>query len=393
MFRSLHDFNFSNKRVLVRCDFNVPVKDGKVLDDFRIRRALPTINYLKEVGAKVILLSHLGRPWDIKSKRRRKKKYSLEPICERLKELLQGNIEFSEEIIGEEAQKKTQKMEEGDILLLENLRFEKGEEENNQEFAKALAELGEYFVEEAFSVCHRAHASVVSLPKILPNFAGFGLEKEVGVLSQISQNPQRPLVGIIGGAKIESKIKVIKKFLETADHLLLGGKIANVLLTIKGICVSKPLPEDKSIVERIQKLRLTNPKLHLPIDALVSFEKDREDHIRETGPANLRKEEEIFDIGKETIKTFGSIIKQAKTIFWSGPLGLAEHEKFSRGTKAIAEIIGHNQSAFKVVGGGDTIAILQGFGLLDRFSYIATGGGAMLAFLASDRMPGLEALQ
>lgn len=392
MFRSLKDFNFHNKRVLVRCDFNAPIKNGKVSDDFRIQRALPIINYLKEAGAKIILLSHLGRPWDVKSKGERIKKYTLKPVQQKLEELLKEEIGFSKKIVGRGAEKAAQRVKNGKILLLENLRFEKGEEKNDKEFAKSLAELGNCFIEEAFSVCHRVHASIAALPKLLPCFVGLELEKEIEVLSGISQNPARPLVGIIGGVKIASKIKVIKECLETADHLLIGGRIANIILRVKGICIGKPWPEEP-IVKEIKKLSLTDPKLHLPIDALASPDQTGEIYIRETGPGSVRKEESIFDIGRETIQTFGDIIKSAKTIFWSGPLGLAENEKFNSGTKEIGRIIVRNHAAFKVVGGGDTIAILKEFNLLDKFSYVSTGGSAMLALLAREKLPGIEALK
>lgn len=383
---SLQSANLQNKRALVRCDFNVPIKDGRILDDFKIQRILPTLGLLKRKRAKIILLSHLGRP------DKENQKYSLRPVAARLEELLREEVKFSNKCIGRKAKKEVAKLTAGEILLLENVRFEKREESNDEKFARALSELGDVFIEEAFSVCHRTHASIVGLPRFLPHFPGPELEREVKVLSRISQNPERPLVVILGGVKVPSKIKVIKRFLQTADHLLIGGKIANVILRVKGISVGKPWPEEP-VVEEIQKLNLTDPKMHLPIDALASPDGTGEVYVRETGPGKVRKEEEILDIGKETVEKFGDIIESAKTIFWSGPLGLAENERFSKGTKGVAEAVIRNYLAFKVVGGGDTVAILRKFDLLDKFSFVSAGGGAMLAFLAGERLPGIEALK
>jgi len=390
---SIRDYNFQGKRVLLRCDFNVPIKNGEILDDFRIKRTLPTISYLKKQGAKIILLSHLGRPQKFSaSGKSLLQEFSLAPIAKKLEELLKEKVKFSKKIVGWRVKKEVKKLKVGEILLLENLRFEKGEEENDEKFAKALAELGDVYVSEAFSVCHRSHASIVSLPKLLPHFAGFELEKEIEVLSQVIQNPPSPLVVIIGGVKIDTKIKIIEKFLEIADHLLFGGQIANVILRIKGICVGKPWPKEE-IVEKLKEIELTNPKIHLPVDVLASPDENGEIYIRETGPGSVRTDEEIFDIGKETIQSFGEIIKSAKSVFWSGPLGLFENDKFAKGTKEIGEIIAKNYEAFKVAGGGDTILALKKFDLLDKFSFVSTGGGAMLAFLAGEKLPGIEALE
>lgn len=392
MFKTLKDFNFQNKRVLVRCDFNVPMKNGEILDDFKIKTALLTITHLKRVGAKVILMSHLGRPLQIKNKRKRLKKFTLKSVRQRLEHLLKEKVRFSKDITGKRVRKEIEKMKPGNILLLENLRFEKGEQENSTSFAKSLAELGEVYVNDAFPSCHRNHVSIAGLPKLLPHFAGANLEKEIEVLSRISQNPEPPLVVIIGGVKIASKIKVIEKFLKDADHLIFGGKIANIILRVKGICPGKPWPAEE-IVKKIERLNLTDPKIHLPVDVVVSPDELGETYIRETGPGNVRKEESIFDVGEETIQAFGEIIKGAQTVFWSGTLGLVENENFSKGTKEIAQLIVRNHGAFKVVGGGDTIAFLRKINLLDRFSFVSTGGGAMLSFLAGEKLPGIEALK
>lgn len=388
----LKDSNLQAKRVLVRCDFNVPIKNGEVLDDFKIQRTLETISFLKKAGAKIILTSHLGSPLKTETKKQRLKKFSLKPVQKKLQDLLKEKIRFSKECIKRKAKKEIKRLKNSQILILENLRFEKGEKENNEKFAKELAKLGDVYVNEAFSTCHRNHASIVFLPKLLPHFIGLNFEKEIEVLSRVSQNPKHPLVVIIGGVKIASKIGVIKKFLEVCDHLLLGGKIVNNILTVKGISIGKPWPEEK-VVEIIKKINLTDPKVHLPIDVLVSPDISGEVYIRNTGPGSVRKDEGIFDIGIETINTFSEIIKQAQTIFWSGPLGVFENERFEKGTQEIAKIIGESKNAFTVAGGGDTVRALKKFNLLDNFSFVSTGGSAMLAFLTGEKLPGIEALR
>ncbi len=389
---SLKNSNLQAKRVLVRCDFNVPIKNGKVLDDFKIQRTLETISFLKKAGAKIILTSHLGSPLKTERKKQRLKEFSLKPVQKKLQDLLKEKIRFSKRCIKRKAKKEIKRLKNGQILILENLRFEKGEKENNEKFAKELAKLGDVYINEAFSTCHRNHASIVFLPKLLPHFVGLNFEKEIEVLSRISQNPKHPLVVIIGGIKIASKIGVIKKFLEVCDHLLLGGKIVNNILTVKGISIGKPWPEEK-VVEIIKKINLTDPKVHLPIDVLVSPDISGEVYVRNTGPGSVRKDEGIFDIGIETINTFSEIIKQAQTIFWSGPLGVFENEKFEKGTQEIAKIIGESKDAFTVAGGGDTVRALKKFNLLDNFSFVSTGGSAMLAFLTGEKLPGIEALR
>lgn len=384
--KSLADFNFKNKKVIVRCDFNVSIKDGKVFDDFRIKEVLPTINHLTENEAKVILISHLGQPKGMESD------YSLKPVAFKLEELLGKNVKFLNDCQGNKIGKEIKKMKPGQIVLLENLRFYPGEKQNDLKFAQALAKLGDIYISEAFSVSHRNHASIATLPKLMPSGIGFLFGREIMALAKIKQNPARPLVVIIGGIKISSKIKVIERFLSRAEHVLLGGKIANIILRVKGICLGKPWPEE-DVVKIIEKLKLTDTKIHLPIDVIVSPNESGEVYIRETGPGNVRKEEGIFDIGPETIQTFKKIIEEGKTIIWSGALGMAENEKFRQGTKSIAEAIARNHQAFKVAGGGDTTKLLNQFGLSEKFSYISTGGGAMLNYLVGEKMPGIEALK
>ncbi len=384
--KTLKDFDFRDKRTIVRCDFNVPIKDKKIVDNFRIKEILPTINYLIEEKAKIILISHLDSP---KSK---DKKYSLRPIAQELKKLLGKKVRFLNDCQGREVEKQVNNMKPGEVILLENLRFYSEEEKNDISFAKSLAKLGDIYISEAFGVCHRKHASVYILPKLIPSGIGFLFGKEITSLSRIRRNPDRPFVVIIGGAKISSKIKMVEKFLPKADYILLGGKIANIILTVKGICLGRAWPE-KDIVKIVEKIKLTDSKIYLPVDVLVSPDEKTGEYIRATGPALVRKEEGIFDIGPETIEIFEKIIRQAKTIIWAGTLGLAENEKFSKGTKSIAKAISRNYDAFTIAGGGDTMKFLNQFGLADSFSYTSTGGGAMLNYLAEQEMPGIEALK
>ena len=311
MMKTLKDFNVKNKRVLVRCDFNIPLDEKEnIADDFRIKQTIPTIEYLLKNEAKVILMSHLAN------------NKSLFVIEERLEKYL-GSEEFT---------------------LLENLRFNKGEKENDDNFAKELAQLGDIYINDAFGVCNRKHASVVGVPKYLPSGAGFLLEKEIEVLSKVLKKPERPLVAIIGGNKIESKAKVIEQFLEKADYVLIGGRIAEQI-------------KDKS------------NKLYIPVDSKNGF-----------------------DIGPKTIKIFSEIIKKARTILWAGTLGKFEDSVYEQGTKKVAKLIVKNNQAFKIAGGGDTIFALTKFGLRDKFDHISTGGGAMLQFLSGEELPGLKAL-
>jgi len=383
---SIKNNSFYNSRVIVRADFNVPLESGKVADDFKIRRTIPTINLLKKKGAKIILISHLGRPQKIK----KKKLYSLKPVKKRLEELLGEKIIFSSKLKGKRLEIRTKRLKPGKIILLENLRFDKGEEKNNKKFTKKLSALGDCYVNEAFSVSHRSHASIVGLPEIMPHFAGLDFEKELDSLSKIN-NPKRPLTIIIGGAKIASKIKGIRSLLKIADHIIIGGLVADVILRVKGIRLGKPWPDEETI-ENIRKIEITNPKIHLPVDVLASPEKG-DDYVRESALGSLMKEEKICDIGEETIKTFSGILEESKTIFWAGPLGIFEDKRFSRGTREIAEVVSDQQHTFKVAGGGDTIRAIRDFGLEEKFSFISMAGSAMLRYLSGEEMPGLEALK
>jgi 3-phosphoglycerate kinase len=386
--KTIKDFDLKNKRVLVRCDFNVPQNNkGEIEDDFRIRQIIPTIEYLVKNEARVILMSHLGEPGG-----KVEESLRLNSVQKKLEDLLKKNIAKTDDCIGKQVENVAGKMKNGEILLLENLRFHKGEEENDPKFAEKLALIADIYVNDAFSVCHRAHASVSAITKFLPHRAGLLLDKEIKVLSRVLENPWRPLVAIVGGAKIETKIKTLKNLLEKSDHILIGGKIANSILLIKGIWFAGSLPS-KEAQEEVKKLNLTSPKVHLPIDVAASPNEKGDVYIRYSAPATVLKDEMALDIGPETIDIFGKIIKEAKMIIWSGPMGLFESAPFERGTKEIAEKIMRNHKAYKIIGGGDTISAIAKFGLVDKFDHISTGGGAMLAFLGGEKMPGIESLK
>ena len=341
--KTIKDFDLKNKKVLVRCDFNVPLDEkGDIETDFRISNSLETIRYLIKKGAKIILMSHLGSP-----KGKILSELRLDVIKERLDFLLNIKIKKTKKCIGKKAKEEIDKMNRGEVLLLENLRFEKGEEENNLKFAKELSSLGQTYINDAFGACHRKHASVYLLPRFLPSGAGFLLKKEVETLSSLLENSKKPLVAIVGGAKIESKAKVIDNFLNIADFVLIGGKIA--------------------FVEKLKNGSFSN----------LILAKDN----------NGGK-----DIGDDSIKEFSKIIKKAKTIVWAGPVGIFEDKRYEKGTKSLAREIVKNKKAFKVAGGGDTISAILKFGLEKGFDHLSTGGGAMLSFLGREELPGLKAL-
>lgn len=347
---TIREANLEKKIALARCDFNVPLdEEGNILDDFRIRASLPTIEFLIKRNAKIVLMSHLGNPHgDFQEKLR------LTPIAVRLIELLGREVEKEPDCVGKQVESRIRKMRAGDIILLENLRFHKGEEENDMQFVSALSRLGEVYVNDSFSVCHRMHASVVGIPKILPACAGLLLEKEVSALERIRENPRRPLGVIVGGKKVETKAAMIRHFAESADWVLVGNLIAREM-------------EEK-------KIAISNP-------AKVIFP-----------PDGIREKGETLDIGPQTIKLFSEKILRSKTIFWNGPLGKIEERRFQRGTEAIANAI-IKSGSFSVVGGGETVQFIRKIALLEKFTHVSTGGGAMLAYFAGERLPGLEALR
>lgn len=340
---TLRDFNLGSKRILVRCDFNVPLsKEGEILDDFRIRQTIPTIEYLKEKKGKIILISHLGRP-EIK-------RDSSEVVAKRLEKLLGSQVKFLKDCIGDEIEKEVGKMREGEIVLLENLRFYKEEEEGNLEFAEKLAKLGDIFIQESFGALHRSHASIVGIPEFLPSGAGFLLEKEIKVLSDLMDDPKKPLIVIIGGKKVEDKAKMVDRISEKAEWILVGNLMQ-------------------------EEIRLKN----------MSF-KDSEKIVYPVDSTEGR------DIGPETIKIFREKIKEAQTVFWNGPLGQTEKKEFTKGSEEIARAIIESR-AFSVAGGGETAEFLNKLNLAGKFNHVSTGGGALLKFLSGEKLPGLEVLK
>jgi len=381
-FKNLQDINVKNKRVLVRVDFNLSLNDdGKITDDFRIKEALPTIEYLLKKGAKIILMSHLGDP-----EGKFVEKLKMDVIQNRLLEYLDYSIVKAKDCIGKEIEDWTYEMRGGEILLLENLRFHKEEEANNIKFAKSLAKLGDIYVNEAFGVSHRKHASVVGVPKLLPSAAGFCLQKEVEELSRVLFQPKRPLVVIIGGAKVSTKIKVIEKFLEKADKLLLAGALVNTVFAARGISLGKSFIE-KNVFEIVKKLNLENPKIQLPNDFIC-----QNSEISARGINAVKENESVFDIGPKSAELFLELIREAKMIVWNGPLGLVEKQPFDRSSEVIAKGIAESR-AYSIVGGGDTVVFIRKLGLEKKFNYVSTGGGAMLDYLANETLPGIEALK
>lgn len=385
--KNIKDFDVKGKRVLVRCDLNVPLNaNGKVAEDFRIIQVLPLLKYLRSKGAKIVIISHLGDP------KGKDPKYSLRPVAERLWQLI-GGVKFINQTIGTKVEIQTNLLKEGEIAFLENLRFYEEELKNDTAFAKNLSKLGDFFIQEGFGVCHREHASVVGIPQFLISFPGFLLEKEVNVLSWVINTPERPFVSIVGGAKILTKTRVIEKLLERSDHVLVGGKIANSILTVKGICIRDQWSEeDSKLKEDIKNLNLTSPKLHLPIDGVISLSSLQENYLRVGGVGSLKKDEDIFDIGPETLEKYKSIISTAKTVIWNGPLGYFEKEEFREGTLGIMDAI-IKQDAFTLAGGGETTEIIIREGIDQKFDHLSSGGGAMLDFIANENLPGLKVLE
>ncbi len=372
--------NVMGKRVLVRCDFNIPFEsEEKMLENPRIRQAVPTIKYLLKKKAKVILLSHLSS------------QESIVPLKRVLSLVFQKEVGFISECIGEKVKEKISEMEEGEILLLENVRIYKEEKENSLQFGKELASLADIFINDAFSVSHRNHASLTKIPRFIPSAMGMLMEREIKVLERAKKNPKRPVVAIIGGAKVESKISAVNYFLKNADHVLLGGKIANMVLIVRKIAFNLPWPDAK-IEEAVEKIDYTSPKLHLPVDVIASVDNTGEKEIRETAPAKVSEKEDIFDLGQETRRLYGDVVSEAGTIIWAGPLGFSERKAFEKGTEEVGVYVIENEKALKVVGGGDTGKAFQRFDLLDKMDLVSYGGGAMLTYISGGDMPGLEAL-
>lgn len=388
--KTFKDIDVAGKRVFVRVDFNVPQDDdGKITDDTRIRAALPTINYLVKQNAKVILCSHLGRPKGMFNT-----KYSLAPIAVRLSELLNHEVKMAEDVIGKSAKTLTSEMKEGEIVLLENVRFHAEEEANDEAFAKELASMADVFVNDAFGTAHRAHASTAGIASHIPAVAGFLMDSEVMSLSNAMDNAEKPLVVILGGAKVSDKINVIFKLLSKANTLLIGGAMANTFLAAKGYDVGFSKYEAdrvdvaKEIMEQAESL---NVNLVLPVDVSAGSEFSPKAKCKNFDADKIKSGYQALDIGKKTRKLYAKEIKNAKTIIWNGPMGVCEFKKFQKGTLAVAKAVAKS-GAVSVIGGGDSVAAIQELGFANKVTHLSTGGGATLKFLEGATLPGVAML-
>lgn len=387
--RSIRKAKVTGKRVLIRVDFNVPLKNGKVADDTRIREALPTIQYLLKQKAKVILMSHLGRP-DGKVV----KDLRLDPVAKHLSKLLKKPVKKLDDCVGPKVEKEVSAMKPGQILFLENTRFHKEEEKNDKGFSKQLAKLGDVFVQDAFGTAHRAHCSTCGVASYLPAYAGFLMEKEITVLSELMQKTKHPLTLIIGGAKIDTKIGLIKNFAAKADYFLIGGGLANTFLAAEGFNIGKSLYE-KDKIKTAQEIMLEVEELKedfvLPTDVVVADEISDKAKTLDLPAEDVEGDMRILDIGKKSLAQFIAVIKKSKTVVWNGPVGLFEKKPFSQGTLGIAKALAAAKGLKTIIGGGDTVDAIKHFGISEKkFTHVSTGGGAMLEFLEGTMLPGVK---
>ena len=385
--RSVKDADVRGKRVLVRVDFNVPLEAGKITDDTRIRASLPTIRDLLDRGAAVILASHLGRP-----KGKVVEELRLAPVATRLSELLGRPVRAVTDVVGPEAQAACRAMQPGDVVLLENVRFEPGEEKNDPELARRFAALADLYVDDAFGSAHRAHASVVGVANHLPAYAGYLMQTEIEALDRLLHNPERPYVAILGGAKVSDKLGVLTNLLDRVDSILVGGGMANTFLMADGIPVGRSLAEPELVDQArdiLNKARTKGVTFLLPTDVVVAVDLDSQGHI--VPISRIPQDMAIYDIGTQTVERFAPEIAKARTIFWNGPMGVFEREPFAAGTLAIAKLVGDSQ-AYSVVGGGDSIAAIEQAGVADRISHVSTGGGASLEYVEGRELPGIAVL-
>ncbi len=391
---SLRDKDIGHKRVLMRVDFNVPLKDGKeITDDTRIKAALPTINYILNKDCPLILMSHLGRP-----KGKVKSELSLRPVAKRLGELLNRDVIMASDCIGNDVKAKAEHLKQGNILLLENLRFHPEEEANDEGFSKELASFAEFFVQDAFGTVHRAHASTAGVPKYLPSASGFLLEKEIEFLGKALSNPEKPFLAIIGGAKISTKIGVLESLINQVDGLVIGGAMSYTFLKAKGVEVGKSLIEQdkidmaKSIMDKASRKKID---FILPLDHVVSNSTDGKGNVKETEGQAIPEDMIGVDVGHRSIERYRELINKSKMIFWNGPLGIFETERFAKGTFEVAKLLAQatERGCTTIIGGGDSVAAINNSGLSDKISHISTGGGASLEFMEGKELPGIKALQ
>ena len=389
--KTVKDIEVKGKRVFVRCDFNVPLDGSTITDDTRIVAALPTIRYLMENGARVILASHLGRP-----KGEVNANYSLEPVAQRLSELLGKNVEKTSDSIGSAVQERVSLLQDGDVLLLENVRFHKGEEKNDPELAKEFAALADVFVNDAFGTAHRAHASTAGIADYIPAVAGFLMEKEIDIMGRALEDPNRPFTAIIGGAKVSDKITVLENLLGKVDQLIIGGGMANTFLAAQGSNMGKSLVEADKIelaANLIKRAEEEGVMLFLPEDLLCAseFKADAQTQVVDS-EAGVPGDWMALDVGPNSMRTFDLVIKRSNTVIWNGPMGVFEMDAFAKGTNAVAQSVA-NCTGTTIVGGGDSVAAVEKSGLAEKMTHISTGGGASLEFLEGKALPGVVALQ
>ncbi len=392
MKKTIRDENLNSKKVLVRCDFNVPLQDGEIANDIRIVEALPTLKYLIENKAKVIIASHLGRP-----KGKPSPKYSLAPVKARLSELLGQDVKFisCDTVIDDAVKSMAQNLKDGEVMLLENVRFREEETDNAPEFAKELSELAEIFVQEAFGTSHRAHASTAGVAYYLPALSGFLIEKEVKFLGDALNNPNRPLVAILGGAKVGDKIPIIENLIDKADAILVGGGMAYTFFKGMGLEIGDSLLDEENIELTREMLRKSEKKgvnFYLPVDILVADAFSEDANTRVVDFDKIPSDMEGMDIGPKTIELYTKVLKDANTVVWNGPLGVFEMNKFSTGTKSIAAVVA-SLSGDTIIGGGDLAAAVDKFGFRENMTHISTGGGASLEFLQGSTLPGIAVIQ
>ena len=392
MKKTIEDIEVKNKRVIVRCDFNVPMQDGAITDDSRIRAALPTIQYLKEHDARVILMSHMGRP-----KGEPKMEFTMKPVADRLSELLGAEVVFvsSPAVVDDAVRSAAEALQPGQVMLLENVRFRKEETENDPEFAKELASLAEIFVQEAFGTAHRAHASTAGIAEYLPAVSGYLIEKEVKFLGDAVESPKRPFVAILGGAKVKDKIPVIKNLIGKVDTLLIGGGMAYTFFKSEGYEIGKSILDEESIelaASLLKEAKEAGVEMLLPVD-IVCADKFDNDANTKTVPCNeIPADMEGLDVGPETVKLYGDKIRSAATVVWNGPMGVFEMDTFAKGTNGIAEAMAECPGT-TIIGGGDSAAAIRKAGLADKMTHISTGGGASLELLEGKKLPGIEVIE
>ena len=390
--KTIDELDAAGKRALVRVDFNVPVKDGAVADDTRIRAALPTIEKLVAQGARVVLMSHLGRP----AGEGFEEAFTLRPAAQKLSELLGKPVVFATDTVGDDARAKAASLRDGDVLVLENLRFDKREKKNDPAFCEELAALGDVYVNDAFGTAHRVHASTAGVAALLPAYAGHLMQREVSTLSGMLEAPRRPFAAILGGSKVSDKIKVIDALMDTCDTLIIGGGMCFTFLLAQGKQVGTSLKED-DWVERaaamIEKAEARGVKLLLPVDVVVADRFAEDAETLTVSADDIPGDMMGLDIGPETAKLYADAVAEAQTVFWNGPMGVFEMQPFEAGTKAVAEAVAANADADTVIGGGDSVAAVNKFDLADKMTFISTGGGASMELVQGEALPGVEALR